>query len=68
MLGFSALTEAHPDPDVWDFDSEYISSSTSESARQLGRFQVVLDNIEDDTDNAYAPSHLTGPVQRCPIR
>jgi hypothetical protein len=46
MLGFSALTEAHPDPDVWDFDSEHISSSTSESARQLGRFQVVLDNIE----------------------
>lgn len=59
MLGFSALTEAHPNPIVWDFDSEdLILSETSESATQLSRFQHVLNTVPVDTLDGISPSHL----------
>src|SRR5262245_39756335 len=49
MLGFSALTEAHPNDIDWDFDSpDGVHSRTSESASQIGRFQWLLDLIVRD--------------------
>jgi hypothetical protein len=57
MLGFSSLTEEHPEPIVWDFDSDEISSTTSLSAERLGRFQHVL-NMIPHQDDVLRPSHL----------
>jgi hypothetical protein len=58
MLGFSQLTEDHPKPLVYDFESrDFYVAETSESAKQLGRFQQVLNRVPFLID-AWAPSHL----------
>jgi hypothetical protein len=59
MLGFSQLTEDHPKPVVYDFEScDSYTSSTSESADRLGRFQHVLNLVPVDQIDGAAPSHL----------
>jgi len=59
MLGFSSLTEAHPNPMAWEFDSDdSVVSHTTESASQLGRFQHVLNTIPVDVVDGTSPSHL----------
>src|SRR5437870_7862990 len=59
MLGFSSLTEAHPDSIVWDFESpDMVASTTSESASQLGRFQYVLNTVPADEIDGTSPSHV----------
>jgi hypothetical protein len=46
MLGFSQLTEDNPKPLVYDFESrDFYVAETSESAKQLGRFQQVLNRF-----------------------
>jgi hypothetical protein len=57
MLGFSQLTEDHPDRTVYDFEStESYTATTSESAIRIGGFQYVLNSIE--SGDGLAPSHL----------
>ena len=58
MLGFSNLTEEHPNPVVWNFDSEDVSAGTSESAMQLSRFQYVLNTVPLNRQDTVRPSHL----------
>jgi hypothetical protein len=60
MLGFSALTEDHPDEEFFDFneDDAIVASGTTESARQLNRFQHVLNSVQWDPLAPVTPSHL----------
>jgi hypothetical protein len=58
MLGFSDLTERHPDPVVWDFEAEEFAASTTDSALQLGKFQHVLNSIAEWSPDSARPSHL----------
>ena len=56
MLGFSRLTEDHPNATVYDFDSgDLYTAVTSESASQIGRFQHVLNSVHGGQIEGLAP-------------
>lgn len=58
MLGFSALTEEHPDDIEWNFDSEEISAATSPTDKLIGGFQHALNTLAEAVGDASSPSHV----------
>jgi hypothetical protein len=58
VLGFSALTEEHPDDIEWDFGSAEISAATSPTSRQIGGFQHALNTLAEAVGDASSPSHV----------
>lgn len=58
MLGFSQLTEDHPNDIDWNFGSTEITSATSQTEKQIGAFQHALNTIAGSAWDAFAPSHL----------
>ena len=58
MLGFSALTEQHPDHIEWDFGSQEISAATSPTDKQIGGFQHALNTLAEAVGDASSPSHV----------